>query len=425
MVADKKEDFFAERVVLPTGLVVLLKEVEALPSIHINLTIESGSLFDPHGMEGLSTLTTESLLTGTKSRKAAQISEDMDFTGGSLSVNGGRDYVCLTLNTLKKALPVALEIMSDVLINPTFDENEVGRKKNEIKARIRREEEDPGTVAQKAFLAELFEGQSYGRALLGSEQSISSVSRVDLSNFYSESLSHSRVICAVVGQITLEEFVPMMEKYFKAWPASINERQLQLPSPAEHKGNIKKVERDLKQANIVLGHEGIPRNHPEYHHLIVMNYALGGGGFRSRLMDNIREEKGLAYSIHSVFASRKYAGYFQTVLETKNASAATAITEIIRELDEMKKHGISKEELEEAKLYLTGSFPLKIDTNAKIAGLLTDMEFFNLGLDYPFRYPQLINSVTQDNVNQAAEKYLHPENCTFAIVGRQREINWP
>lgn len=415
---------FARRLVLPNGLVVLLKEVKALPSISMNLIVESGALFDPNGKEGLSAFTTEGLMTGTKQRTAAEISEQMDFTGGSLSAKAGKDYCAFSLNVLKKALPTGLEILSDVLANPAFLPAEIEKKRAEFKARIRKEEEDPGALAQKIFLGELFNNGFYGQPLLGTESSISGLQREDLLDFYQNKLTRSRAICSIVGQITEDEFISLSREYMQSWPAEPAGTLVEIPPGRPREKRVKKIERDLTQANIVLGHEGIPRDHPDYYSVFVMNHILGGGGFRSRLMNSIREERGLAYSIYSMFASGKHAGYFQVMVETKNSSAGEAIDQILREMESIRADGIAGEELDEVKLYLTGSFPLKIDTNTKIANLLADMEFYGLGLDYPERFPEIINALSKTDVEDAAKKHLDPENYTVAIVGKQEEIKW-
>ncbi len=420
-----RKDMFAKRLALPEGTVVVLKEVKALPSVQVHVVIEAGSLWDPEGKEGIAVMTTEGLLTGTVRRQAKQISEEIDFTGGTLTATAGKDYVSVTLNTLKKTLPTGLDILADTLTHPVFRAEEVAKKKEEVKARIRRDEDDPGTLAQKAFVAELFDNRTYGRPLLGTEASVSALGRSQVLAYYKERLCGSRVMCTVVGQTTEDEFVSLWGKHMGSWPSAMKEAPIDAGSEGTGRCHVKKIDRDLTQANIVLGHKGIARSHPDYHAVFVMNYVLGGGGFRSRLVDNIREEKGLAYSIYSRFVSARHAGYFQVAVETKNASAGQAITEILNEMRRMKDGGVTSDELDEAKLYLTGSFPLKMDTNGKIARLLTEMEFHHLGLDYPARYPEMINAVTRDDVADAARKYLHPDDCTVAIVGKKREITWP
>ena len=167
----------------------------------------------------------------------------------------------------------------------------------------------------------------------------------------------------------------------------------------------------------MLGHIGIERENPDYYAAYVMNYILGGGGFTSRLMDNIRDNKGLAYDVHSYFAPMKYSGYFNVGVQTKNESAKVAIEEVLKEMERIRSVPVTDKELEDAKAYLTGSFPLKLDTNKKIAGMLTAIEFFNLGLDYPDKYPKMINALTKDDILKVARKYLNPDNYTMVVVG--------
>ncbi len=425
-VSSTRKTDFARRITLSSGTVVLIKEVKALPSVYLHLVIEAGSLLDPKGKEGLAAFTAEGLLTGTRRRTAMQISEEIEFTGGALVTRAGRDYTAITLNVLRKALPTGLEILADVLTGPAFRPKEMAKKKEEFKARIRKEEEDPGLLAHKTFLAELFHKRFYGRPLLGTAKSVSSLTKMDLRRFYQNQVCRSKVICAAVGQTTEKEFMSLWEKYLGSWPEAAIEAPIRIPPESKVKnGCVKRIDRDLTQANIVLGHRGIPRIHPDYYAVLVMNYILGGGGFRSRLMNNIREEKGLAYSVYSLFVPGKHGGYFQAVVETKNQTAGVAIHELLKEMDRIRTGGITDEELNEAKLYLTGSFPMKMDTNAKIAQLLTDIEFYGLGLDYPVRYPKIIDAITKDDVADAAQTYLHPEDCILVIVGRQKEISWP
>jgi zinc protease len=183
------------------------------------------------------------------------------------------------------------------------------------------------------------------------------------------------------------------------------------------------VDRPITQANIIWGHLGIDRSNPDYYALQIMNYILGGGGFVSRLMDTIRDNLGLTYGIYSYFDARADRGAFQISLETKNQNANQAISELLRELRLFLEKGVTPSELEEAKAYLTGSFPLRMDTNGKMVRLLTAIEFYGLGLDFPERYSRLINQVTVEDVLRVARTYLHPYRFLLVVVGNQREIN--
>jgi len=165
------------------------------------------------------------------------------------------------------------------------------------------------------------------------------------------------------------------------------------------------------------------RENPDYYAAMVMNYILGGGGFSSRLMDNIRDNKGLAYDVHSAFSAQKEPGTFTVTIQTKNESANEVISETFKEIRRMQNELVSEKELSDAKAYLTGSFPLRMDTYAKIAGILTSIEIYNLGLDYPQKYPLLINSITREDIQRIAQHYLHPDNMVVVVVANQEKAN--
>ena len=181
------------------------------------------------------------------------------------------------------------------------------------------------------------------------------------------------------------------------------------------------IDRNITQANIVLGHTGISRDNPDYYAVSVMNYILGGGGFQSRLIKEIRDKKGLAYSVYSRFDVNKYPGAFAVEVQTKNESAVIAMEGIKAELKKIRDEKVSDEELKDAKSYITGSFPLKFDTNAKISNFLVQIEFYNLGLDYLNEYVKKIEGITKDDIMRVARKYIDTENYIMVAVGNQKK----
>jgi zinc protease len=183
-----------------------------------------------------------------------------------------------------------------------------------------------------------------------------------------------------------------------------------------------RVNKDLTQANIIMGHEGVPRNHPDYYAIQVMNYILGGGGFSSRAMESIRNQRGLAYSVYSYFSAEKSHGTFAFVMQTKNETAEEAIRIARQEIGRLRDEPVSEQELSDAKDYLTGSFPLRFDTTRKVANFLAQVEFFQLGLDYPERYADLVRRVTREDVQRVAKEYLQPERLITVVVGNQKKI---
>jgi zinc protease len=183
-----------------------------------------------------------------------------------------------------------------------------------------------------------------------------------------------------------------------------------------------RVNKDLTQSNIVLGHQGVARSNADYYAIQVMNYILGGGGFSSRAMDSIRNERGLAYSVYCYFSAEKSHGTFQFVMQTKNETALEAIRIAKEEIRRIREQPVSEQELRDAKDYLIGSFPLRLDTNRKVASFLAQVEYYQLGLDYPERYADLVGKVSREDVQRVAKQYMHPEKLITVVVGNLRMV---
>lgn len=410
-----------KRDVLENGLTLLTVERHSLPIVKVTVGIKAGSLEESGEKAGLANLTAELLTSGTKTRKASQINEEIDFAGGSLSSSGGDDYVTVNLSILKKDINPGFDLLSDVILNPLFSEAELDKKRERIKGRLRAREDDPGFVASKEFRKAVFGTHPYGRLITGSAETLGRITRQDIVDFHSAYYVPGNAVMSVVGDITSKEVRNLIEKYFSEWHPVESKV---IPSPEPEKIKKRKtivVDKDLTQANIILGHIGIKRDNPDYYAVSVMNYILGGGGFASRLVQNIREDKGLAYDIHSFFSADRYGGSFQVGLQTKNDSANTAIKEILKEIKRIKSRPVSDSELSDAKAFLTGSFPVRIETSRRIAGFLVAVEYYGLGIDYMDNYPHYINSVTKGDVLEAARKYLDPENYVLVVVADQEK----
>ncbi len=410
------------RTVLPNGLTVLHSENHNLPIVMVTMIVKSGQVHEPSDKAGLANLTAELLDEGTKTRTSKDISEAIDFIGASLNASTGNDYITISLSVLKKDLNRGFEIFSDIVLNPVFPQHEIDRKKQLIKGSLKQREEEPSFLAERAFIKEVFGEHPYSRLIEGSEETIDKITRDDILKFHSENFIPNNSILSIAGDITQEELIILLEKYIGEWKKIELPERKSLNLEINKNKKIVKIDRDITQANIILGNYGISRDNPDYYAVTVMNYILGGGGFASRLMNSIRDEKGLAYDVHSYFAAYKEAGYFQSELQTKNETANIAIDEIIRQITKIKTEKVTEKELSEAKSYLTGSFPRRLDTTRKIADFLAIVEFFNLGLDYDKKYIDYINSVTGEDVLRVAQKYLTPENYILVIVGNQKKI---
>ncbi len=288
-------------------------------------------------------------------------------------------------------------------------------------ASIRAREEDPGALAGTAFTAALFPKSPYGRPVEGTEASVKTIQQKNLQDFFARNYRPNRAIIAVVGDVAEMEIAQALTKTMKGWAKGAPGTKPQPPAEIG-KARTVQVNKDLTQANIVLGHNGVPRGNPDFYAIQVMNYILGGGGFSSRAMDSIRNERGLAYSVYSYFGAEKSHGSFQFVMQTKNETAAEAIRIAKEEMRRMREQPVTDQELNDAKDYLIGSFPLRFDTNRKVAAFLSQVEYYDLGLDYPERYADLVRKVTRDDVLRVAKQYLHPEDLVTVIVANQKKI---
>jgi len=414
----------AKRSVLGNGLVLLTSEQRTLPMVSIELLIDAGARHESAEHAGLAHLTSKLLTDGTAKRNALQISDALDFIGASLETGCGDDLATISMTILKKDLTVGLQLLAEILTSASFPLTEIDRQKQAIIASIKAKEEDPGTVGSEAFAAALFPASAYGRPVEGTEASVKRMDRIRVQEFFRRYYRPNRSIMSVVGDVSEQEISAALNQVFLNWAKGEPSNPPTAPTQKEGTRALR-INKDLTQANIILGHGGVPRGHPDYYAIQVMNYILGGGGFSSRAMESIRNARGLAYSVYSYFGAEKSYGTFQFVMQTKNDSAAEAIQLAQDEIRRMRDEMVSEAELNDAKDYLIGSFPLRFDTNRKIAAFLGQVEYFALGLDYPERYGDLIRKVSRADVQRVARQHLLPEKLITVIVGNQQRIKLP
>ena len=409
-----------QRIVLPNGLVILVSEEHSLPFVVFQMLLDAGSRLDPPGKEGLANLTARGLLLGTSRQSLSAANEALDFMGAFLNTSADHDYAAVGLQVLKKDLDAGLDFFIDALLNPVFPEQEIGKEVKKILGAIQSADEQPMALAEKTFRKTLFPQGSYGHAVEGTRESLSRITRQDVVRFFQASYCPNNAILSIVGDITLDEVKVKLIPALSKWAANQVETRALNVSYAKGPQTIR-INRQTTQANIVLGNIGVKRANPDYYSLSVMNYILGGGGFGSRLTEEIRVKRGLAYSVASFFDADKYQGSFQVAMQTKNQSARESIALVLREMERIRKELVSEEEIGRAKAYLVGSFPLRVDTQSELANFLTQVEYYGLGLNYPEKYPSLINSVTREDLLRAGKMYLHPEEIILVIVGNLKE----
>jgi zinc protease len=404
------------RFVMPNGLTVLVLEQRTLPIVQIHALVKAGSAQDPPEKAGLANLTASLLDEGTATRSAKQIAEQIDFIGGSLTSRATQDFTTVSARVLKKDVELGFELLADVLLHPAFPEQELERVRSQILGEILSENDDPGQVAAKAFDQVVFEGHPYRWPVNGTEPTLPKIKRADLLQFFSHEYVPNQTIVTIVGDITVDQARTLLAKRFGGWKRGESVSRTAATPHTIEKPVIKLIEKDLTQATILLGHVGISRTNPDYYAVTVMNYILGAGGFSSRLMDSIRDNQGLAYSVGSHFETTLMPGAFLVSLQTRNEAANQAISGVIAELNRIRDASVSDQELADAKAYLIGSFPLRLDTTSKLADVLGLIELYGLGLDYFTKYPKLIEQVTKEDVQRVAKQYLHPNQYALVVV---------
>ena len=412
----------AQRATLPNGLVLVTSEQPALPIVSVRLLARAGSRYDPDSRHGLANLTSRLLTLGTPTRDAMQVSGLIEGMGAHFWTDSGRELAAVNLNILKKDLDTGLALMAEALTAATFPAGEVERLKKSLMASIRARKDRPRAVARDAFRAALFPDHFYGRPVTGTEDSVEGLDRDAVLDFHGRYYRPDRTILVAVGDVTHDEMARKLTEVLAGWERGDGRPDPRVVLPRPRRAAVK-LDRNLTQSNLVMGHEGPLRKDRDHYALRVMNHVLGGDSISSRLGDSIRNRRGLAYSIYSYFFAGKNSGYFQLAMQTRNESAREGTEAARSEIERMRRDGVTGQELRDAKAYLTGRFALQWETNDDIADYLGQVEYLGLGLDYAKRYPERIRSVTAEDVLRAARKHLQPDKLILVAVGNLEQAD--
>jgi zinc protease len=407
------------RFALPNGLVVLVAERPGIPIVIARTSVAAGAVLDPEAKLGVANLTAELLTRGSATRSALEIDRAIEFVGGSLEGDGGRESSELTLSVLRKDLGLGLDLLADALLRPAFPPDEFERKRDEVAASVRQSEEDPGTVAARALRRLIFPGHPYGRAVDGTETTLRAITRDDVAAFHRAAYRPERTIIAVAGDVTAAAVRSELEARLGAWSGAGAAPAMPGPPPLGLASRTESIQRSLTQSTILLGQATVSRKHPDFYPLLVASQVLGGGS-SSRLYTRVREERGLAYNVYSQFAPARLAGLFLVELQSENARVREALAVVREELVRLRRERVSEDELSRARSYLIGSFPMRMGTAADVADLLVGIERFDLGLDYPVRFRQAVGSVTAEDVLRAVRTHWDPDAMSLALVGDLR-----
>ena len=403
-----------EHWVSPSGAKVYFVESRVLPMLDVQVDFIAGSMFDPAGKSGVAALTRGSLDLGAGERDETAIAEQLADIGANLGGGADTDRSSVSVRTLsaRDKRDPALETLRAVIQQPRFDAAIFEREQGRTIAGLKEAMTQPGSIAGKAFWGALYPAHPYGQQ--ATPESVAAVTRDDLVAFHARYYTASNASITLVGDISRSEAEKIAENLVAKLPKG---EAVALPAaPQAPKGSTIKLAHPASQAHVYIGLPAIERGNPDFFPLVVGNYTLGGGGFVSRLMKEVRDKRGYAYSVYSYFAPMRQAGPFQIGLQTKRSQANDAIKVAREVLDGFVKEGPSEEELAAAKANLTGSFPLRLDSNKKILDNVTMIAFYGMPLDYLDHYQEKVQAVTVDDVKQAFSRRVRPADLITVTV---------
>ncbi len=406
----------------PSGAKVLFVENHDIPMLDVALSIQAGSSFDNSEKKGVAGLTHHLLDLGADGINEDEIARGMADIGAQLGGSFDQDRASITLRTLssKAELEKSLEIMALVVQSPTFAEKIFSREKVRVIAALKEAETKPESIAEKEFHQALFGKHPYGSPESGDVESVEKISATDIQKFYRDHYLAKEAVVAIMGDITRAKAEEIAQQLTGKLPLS--ESPVALPMVTMHiTSNEKRIAHPASQSHILIGVPGMARNDPDYFPLYVGNHILGGGGFTSRLMKEVREKRGLAYNVYSYFMPLKQPGAFQIGLQTKKEQADGALKVVRDTLAEFIAKGPSESELMASKQNIIGGFPLRIDSNKKILDYLSIIGFYELPLSYLDDFTRNIDKVTVAEIRDAFKRHVNPKEMLTVVVGAPLE----
>ncbi|WP_371038020.1 M16 family metallopeptidase [Rhodosalinus sp. FB01] len=405
-----------EEVTSPGGITAWLVEDHNIPFTALELRFQGGTSLDAPGKEGAVRLMAALLEEGAGERDAQAFAAATETIAADLDYDARDDAVSVSARFLTETRDEAVELLRASLMEPRFDEDAIARVRAQALSAIRSDLNDPGAIASREFARLAFGDHPYGRASDGTIESVGALTRDDLVAAHADALARDRVFVAAAGDITAEELGGLLDELLGGLPETGGARPgdvaVALP------GGISVVEFATPQSVAVFGHEGLPRDDEDFFAAFVLNQILGGGGFESRLMQEVREKRGLTYGVYSYLAPKDHAALYMGRVASANDRIAEAIEVIRGEWARIARDGVTEAELEAARTYLTGAYPLRFDGNGPIARILVGMQMDGLPITYPQTRNDQLAAITLEDVNRVAAELLKPERLHFVVAGQ-------
>ncbi|MCV2873979.1 insulinase family protein [Defluviimonas sp. WL0050] len=400
----------------PGGIKAWLVEEHSIPFTALELRFKGGTSLDQPGKRGATVLMMGLLEEGAGDLDSQGFAEARDALAAQFSFDAHDDAVSISARMLSENRGEAVALLKTALTEPRFDDDAVARVKAQVVSIIQSDEKDPNTIAARSFDGLAFGDHPYGTSRNGTIDSMAALTRDDLIAAHAGVLARDRVYVSAVGDITEAELGALLDDLLGGLP----ETGAPMPARAELglTGGVTVIDFASPQSVVTFGHGGIKRDDPDFFTAYVLNQILGAGGFGSRLMDEVREKRGLTYGIYTYLAPMDLAETWQGGFSSANEKVAEAIEVVRAEWARMVADGVTEAELEAAKTYLTGSYPLRFDGNGPIADILVGMQIEELPTSYVNDRNAYIEAVTLDDIRRVAVRLLKPEDLRFVVVGR-------
>ncbi len=413
------------KTILKNGLTVLVLERHEIPLVQIQLMIKAGSAADPAGKGGTAHLTARLLKRGTRMRPAQQFAEEVEFVGGSLEATAGLDRTIVAGEFASRDLEVGLNLLADMVLNPAFKDEEFAREQRLSIAESISRLDDPEAVADEAFAGWLYGNHPYGRPAAGSKSTLQAIARADVVSFFETRYAPNNAVLAIVGDVGATQAAQRADKYFAAWKRKpVPEVRLPEVAPAHGRRILLVDKQDATQSQIRFGNIAIRRNDPEYFPLVVSNAVLGGG-FTSWLVEEVRVKRGLTYFIRSSVVPHKSSGSLMVTTFSKNPTVAETIQVALEQMKRLREGAIPPEDLDKARSFLAGMFPVRIESPDALAAQILDVDFYGLEADYINQYQKRVHAVGIDAVKRAAERFIPLDDLAIIVVGPAAALREP
>ena len=402
--------------VLANGLTIVVVEDHRLPLVNYRLAFRVGTAFDPPQIPGLTDLLAGLLPEGTESRTSREIAEEVARMGANLSAGANSDYTIVAASALSKFNEEILDLMAEVVLQPSFPENEVQLAKQNTKESLRQQRAQPSFLASEMVSRVMFGEHPYA-TVAPTPESIDRSSREEFVKFHREKLVPNSAVFIVVGDVQYERIVRRVESLFSTWERGADLVTDFPAPPARTRRTAYLVDRrGSAQSNIVIANSGIVRTSPDYFPMLLMHTVLGANA-SSRLFMNLREEKGYTYGAYTNLDARRTAGTFRATAEVRTPVTGDSLKEFFYELERIRNEVVSEKEIRDAKSYLTGVFPIRLETQEGLTDQLVQIKMLNLPDDYLQHYRDRVQAVTAAEIQRVANKYVKPDEAAVIVVG--------